>query len=201
MTSALTFWNELWMRTTMVYIKLLSEPLHFYIFIKADPGVQQHLWKSALKQLLSFCYIVAKSSILEGEKLLDIFFLDNCLNLSESWNLHMGYHLTSSDILLCPSWYGERKLCKTQHRRQLFLLVKLQSFSVVFVVCFDSQKLFTWYFTRAITEAMCTYIYCTSVKDYLLKDYLLGNVEMTDLISPQVISITTRTRLQTYQAD
>ena len=38
-------------------------------------------------------------------------------------------------------------------------------------------------------EATYTYIYCTSVKDYLLN--LLGNVEVADLIAPHVTQLTT----------
>ena len=38
-----------------------------------------------------------------------------------------------------------------------------------------------WCVYKKITEATCTYIYCTSVKDYLLN--LLENVEVTDLFA------------------
>ena len=53
--------------------------------------------KCTLKQVPPFCDTVTKSSILDGGKLLDLFLHDNCLNLSEPLNLHMRYHLTSSD--------------------------------------------------------------------------------------------------------
>ena len=42
---------------------------------------------------------------------------------------------------------------------------------------------------KKIPEATYTYIYCTSVKDYLLN--LLGNVEVADLIAPHVTQLTT----------
>ena len=42
---------------------------------------------------------------------------------------------------------------------------------------------------KKISEATYTYIYCTSVKDYLLN--LLGNVEVADLIAPHVTQLTT----------
>ena len=42
---------------------------------------------------------------------------------------------------------------------------------------------------KEIPEATNTYIYCTSVKDYLLN--LLGNVEVADLIAPHVTQLTT----------
>ena len=41
---------------------------------------------------------------------------------------------------------------------------------------------------KEIPEATNTYIYCTSVKDYLLN--LLGNVEVADLIAPHVTQLT-----------
>ena len=40
---------------------------------------------------------------------------------------------------------------------------------------------------KKIPEATYTYIYCTSVKDYLLN--LLGNVEVADLIAPHVTQL------------
>ena len=42
---------------------------------------------------------------------------------------------------------------------------------------------------KKIPEATYTYIYCTSVKDYLLN--LLGNVEVADLIASHVTQLTT----------
>ena len=42
---------------------------------------------------------------------------------------------------------------------------------------------------KKIPEATYTYIYCTSVKDYLLN--LLGNVEVADLIAPHMTQLTT----------
>ena len=42
---------------------------------------------------------------------------------------------------------------------------------------------------KKIPEATYTYIYCTSVKDYLLN--LLGNVGVADLIAPHVTQLTT----------
>ena len=42
---------------------------------------------------------------------------------------------------------------------------------------------------KKIPEATYTYIYCTSVKDYLLN--LLGNIEVTDLTAPHVTQLTT----------
>ena len=42
---------------------------------------------------------------------------------------------------------------------------------------------------KKIPEATYTYIYCTSVKDYLLN--LLENVEVADLIAPHVTQLTT----------
>ena len=42
---------------------------------------------------------------------------------------------------------------------------------------------------KKIPEATYTYIYCTSVKDYLLN--LLGNVEVADLIAPHVTQLRT----------
>ena len=42
---------------------------------------------------------------------------------------------------------------------------------------------------KKIPEATYTYIYCTTVKDYLLN--LLGNVEVADLIAPHVTQLRT----------
>ena len=42
---------------------------------------------------------------------------------------------------------------------------------------------------KKIPEATYTYIYCTSVKEYLLN--LLGNVEVADLIAPHVTQLST----------
>ena len=46
-----------------------------------------------------------------------------------------------------------------------------------------------WRIYKKIPEATYTYIYCTSVKDYLLN--LLGNVKVADLIASQVTQLTT----------
>ena len=45
-----------------------------------------------------------------------------------------------------------------------------------------------WRIYKKIPEATYTYIYCTSVKDYLLN--LLGNVEVADLIASHVTQFT-----------
>ena len=50
---------------------------------------------------------------------------------------------------------------------------------------------------KKITEATCTYIYCTCVKDYLLN--LLGNVEVADSIASHVTQLTTLLSERAYK--
>ena len=62
----------------------------------------------------------------------------------------------------------------------------------IFFICKLKVYLFNILLGRIynkIPEATYTYIYCTSVKDYLLN--LLGNVEVADLIAPHVTQLTT----------
>ena len=130
----LTFRNELWTQTSKVYIKVLSESPQFYICTQADPEALQHLWKCTLKQLLPFCVIVTKSSILDGGKFLDSLLLDSCLNFLEPENLRMCYHLTSSDQYFYAHLDMEKKkLHKAQHKRPtcktaIFLFCKLKAY-------------------------------------------------------------------------
>ena len=82
----------------------------------------------------------------------------------------------------------KKKLHKTQHKRHSCTYLQ----SCIFFI----WKLKVYLFNillgcvyKKIPEATYTYIYCTSVKDYLLN--LLGNVEVADLIAPDVTQLTT----------
>ena len=64
--------------------------------------------------------------------------------------------------------------------------------TAVFFICKLKVYLFDILLRRVykkIPEATYTYIYCTSVKDYLLN--LLGYVVVADLIAPHVTQLTT----------
>ena len=82
----------------------------------------------------------------------------------------------------------KKKLHKTQHKRHSCTYLQ----SCIFFIWKLKVYLFNILLGRVykkIPEATYTYIYCTSVKDYLLN--LLGNVEVADLIAPHVTQLTT----------
>ena len=74
------------------------------------------------------------------------------------------------------------------HKTQLHLLAKLQFFFIWKLKVYLFNILLGCVYKK-ITEATYTYIYFTSVKDYLLN--LLGNVKVADLIAPHVTQLTT----------
>ena len=85
--------------------------------------------------------------------------------------------------------WRKKKLHKTQHTRHSCTYLQSCNF---FFICKLKVHLFNILLERIykkIPEATYTYIYCTSVKDYLLN--LLGNVEVADLIAPHVAQLTT----------